>query len=382
MRRIALYGSLLGLFLSASPSWAQKGGGGGGTAVHGAPAPPGAPRNSSAQFTLKRGEVGGQAGVTGRARARAGDCAGALVAFDEALRSTVEPTLYRDRGLCHEKLDNRFPAIDDYRAYLVARPDAPDGDQIRERLQRLEGTEPTERGTEDGAKPKDDSASASGAASLSLGSEGASASASTKGSSSKRSNVIGPSRDGDTRSYDDYAADERRADDAEHSPLREGTGWIFGAFVHVPRYFFAKGGTSDMAYGLGATVRYSVSPSFTFLTEIGYAGQGESGRTTAAGGVLAFGGGELRIPITKYAGDQFVIGGGLGFERYTTSGTRIGANFWSARFRGGFRHVFGPSVAVELLADGGPVFVASDLDRVETSVGGVIGGSFAVTAAF
>ena len=63
--------------------------------------------------------------MAARARARAGDCAGALPAFDAAIRVTIEPTLRRDRGLCHEKLGDPFPAIEDYRAYLVARADAP-----------------------------------------------------------------------------------------------------------------------------------------------------------------------------------------------------------------------------------------------------------------
>ncbi len=379
MRRTALWLVPLASVLLCSPSALAQSKGT-------APAPAAKPRGSSQQFTLRRGEAGGAAGAQARARARSGDCAGALTLFDQALHTTTEPTLYRDRGLCHEKLDHRYPAIDDYRAYLMARGDAPDADQIRERLQRLEGHEggggesppPAEP-----AKTEDSGAKAEGSASLSLGSGGASASASTKSSGGTKRSVIGPSREGDARSYDDYAAEERLEDAAQFSALREGTGWIFGAFVHVPRYFFGRGGqTSDMAYGLGATIRYSTSPNFTFLTEIGYAGLGESGRTTAAGGPLAFGGGEIRIPISKYASDQFVLGGGVGYERYTVSGTRSGANFWSARFRGGFRHVFGPQVGVELLADGGPVWFVSDLDNVPSEFGGVLGGSVALVAAF
>ncbi len=73
-----------------------------------------------------------------RARMRNGDCAGALDPFDQALVSSVDPTLRRDRGLCHEKLGDTFPAIDDFRVYLTASPDAADADNIRQRLARLE----------------------------------------------------------------------------------------------------------------------------------------------------------------------------------------------------------------------------------------------------
>src|SRR5262249_19802363 len=92
------------------------------------PAPSGGPSRSSTQFTLRREEAGGADGQVARQRARGGDCASALPSFDAAIRVTIEPTLRRDRGLCHEKLNHPFPAIDDYRAYLIARPEAPDAD--------------------------------------------------------------------------------------------------------------------------------------------------------------------------------------------------------------------------------------------------------------
>ncbi|HVJ93924.1 MAG TPA: hypothetical protein VM580_29245, partial [Labilithrix sp.] len=98
---------LLGVLLAASSAQAQ-------------PKSPGAsPARSSSQFTLRREEAGGAAAQTARARARAGDCAAALPLFDAAIRSTIEPTLRRDRGLCHQNLGNAFPAMDDYRAYLT-----------------------------------------------------------------------------------------------------------------------------------------------------------------------------------------------------------------------------------------------------------------------
>ena len=58
-----------------------------------------------------------------RKRMAAGDCDGALTSFDAALRTNREdPTLYRDRGSCHEKLGHPYPAIDDYREYLTDAP--------------------------------------------------------------------------------------------------------------------------------------------------------------------------------------------------------------------------------------------------------------------
>jgi hypothetical protein len=77
------------------------------------------------------------AAANARARARSGDCKGALDDFDTAIRYWEEPTLRRDRGLCHEQLGNPYPAIDDYRAYLTGAPQAPDYDQIKARLDAL-----------------------------------------------------------------------------------------------------------------------------------------------------------------------------------------------------------------------------------------------------
>ena len=75
----------------------------------------------------------GSAGLSDVAlsRMRSGDCAGALEAFDAALRTLTDPALHRDRGLCHEQLGHVYPAIDDYRAYLTEMPEAPDADGIR-----------------------------------------------------------------------------------------------------------------------------------------------------------------------------------------------------------------------------------------------------------
>ena len=74
----------------------------------------------------------------GRARMRAGDCDGAIDAFDAALETSLDASIHRDRGICHEKLGHPYPAIDDYQEYLTANNDAPDADDIRLRLRRLQ----------------------------------------------------------------------------------------------------------------------------------------------------------------------------------------------------------------------------------------------------
>src|SRR5579883_186907 len=127
-------------------------------------------------------------GDIGRARMRAGDCAGAIDAFDEAINHSIDPTLYRDRGLCHEKLGHPYPAIDDYQVYLTASPDAPDADDIRIRLRRLldkvngrtTSDEDEDETPSSGGASATASGQTSGGSSSSSGSSGGSASASAK----------------------------------------------------------------------------------------------------------------------------------------------------------------------------------------------------------
>src|SRR5258708_18337945 len=106
-----------------------------------AAAPGGSPNKpyKPVPLNLQREQLGGaELPALGRSRMRKGDCAGALEAFDAALRTLTDPTVYRDRGICHEQLGDNYPAIDDYRVYLTADPDAPDADGISARLRALE----------------------------------------------------------------------------------------------------------------------------------------------------------------------------------------------------------------------------------------------------
>lgn len=90
--------------LASGPAFAQKG-------------PPPQTRIRSAQ------DASVSPGARARAKARADDCAGALL-FDEAIRVTIDPNLRRDRGTCHDKLGNAAAAVEDYRAYLYTTPRA------------------------------------------------------------------------------------------------------------------------------------------------------------------------------------------------------------------------------------------------------------------
>lgn len=360
MRSKACLALAFGLLLVPEIAAAQKGGG----TVTGNPQT--GPSRSSSQFTLRREDAGGADAQVARSRARAGDCAGALAGFDAAITKTIDPTLRRDRGLCHEKLNHPFPAIDDYRAYLTARPDAPDSDQIRQRLAALEEQQgvggPSSKSVKEegsGETASGDASASAGdgkaeaSASMSIGSGGASASSSSKGSKSRARDDEGSAQG---KGFDYYAAQEKKADDAESSALRYGEGWIFGVFLHFPRYFIESNGLSEPGYGVGATLRYAFGGAVTFVSEFGFAGVGEGGANSSKNGPLLMAGIELKIPISRYASDQILLKGGLGFERYTISGTRAINNTLLGRFAVGYRHVFGPSIALDLLIDGGPAY--------------------------
>ena len=338
---------------------------------------PAGPARSSTQFTLRREEAGGPDVQVARERARAGDCAGALPAFDAAIERTIEPTLRRDRGLCHEKLGHPFPAIEDYRAYLHALPDAVDYDQISERLAALEDQTGTGGGA--GARSQKDgdakaSGSASASASFSFGSGGASGS----GEASAAADPSQPTDPG--RSYDYQTAQEKLADAAEASPLRNGTGVVLGPFVHVPRVFLGERARDQLGYGVGLALRYATTRTVSVISEIGYAGIGTSGAASAQSGPLLLAGIELRLPISRFAGDHILLRGGLGYERHVVSGTRAINDNLLGRFGIGYRHVFGPSIGLEFLADGGPAYIMPEGD--ESRLNFLLGGSLAFVVGF
>ncbi|MBS2020488.1 MAG: tetratricopeptide repeat protein [Deltaproteobacteria bacterium] len=336
-KRLLLSSSFLFTVLAAGPALAQR------TA-------PAAPSRSSTQFTLHREEAGGPESTAARQKARGGDCAGALPQFDAAIRVTIEPTLRRDRGLCHEKLGDPFPAIDDYRAYLVARPDAPDADQIRERLIRLEESVGVGGRLNDQPRSTDEGSSNEGvSASISANGSGVKTSTSSK---SRKSRGL-PSN----RSYDAVAAQERLEEAADESPLRYGEGFILGPYLQLPRWFSAYKGSQSLFFAVGLSLRYAWSETWTFVGDIGYAGLLDRGVAVnvagvgAPGGVQTFVGFEGRIPLDTYSSNQLYLGIGPGYEYLTAGGS--GGHFLLARARFGYRHVFGSSIALDIGADGG-----------------------------
>jgi hypothetical protein len=334
-----------------------------------APKPPG-PARSSSQFTLRREEAGGPHAQAARARVQAGDCAGALSEFDAAIEVSIEPALRRDRGLCHEKLGQPAPAMDDYRAYLTARPDALDAESIRERLAALEGQAPSRVGTR-AQNPE----LASGEASLRMGGRGkAEAKADAKAS------TFGAKPGEQERGYDYYVEQERNADAAASSPLRAGKGFVLGAFLHMPRFWVGDGADNDLAYGVGGTLRYALGSVLSLTSELGWSGIGTAGESTAKSGPLLMGGVELRIPVTRWATDQLLLRGGLGYERHVVSGNRAVTDNLLGRIAFGYRHVFGTSIALELLADGGPAYAIPE--RGDNRVNAVLGGSAAFLVGF
>jgi hypothetical protein len=335
--------------------------------------PPGADRSNS-QFTLRRESSGGADGQTARARARANDCAGALPYFDAAIKSSIDPSLRRDRGLCHDKLGDPYPAMDDFRAYLSARPDAPDADQIRQRLAALEGTSGSEAtGPVNPDENPPGGVSGAASASVSIGGGGASASTSS-------STALGPKPGEPRQPFDYYVEQEKLREGAQKSPLRYGTGLVLGPFVYLPRFFFGEGARHEFAYAAGGTLRYSLGRTLTLVSEVGYSGIGKAGEVTAQGGPIIMGGVELRFPVSTYAVDHLLLRGGVGYERNIVSGTRAIIDNLEGRFAFGYRHVFGTSIGLEALADGGPVAVFPE--NSSTRLNGFIGLSVAFVVGF
>src|ERR1700722_12184438 len=78
------------------------------------------PKYKAQPLILEKEQLGTtQTAALGRTRMKKGDCVGAIDAFDTVLRTAIDPTVNRDRGLCNERLGYPYPAIDDYRAYLT-----------------------------------------------------------------------------------------------------------------------------------------------------------------------------------------------------------------------------------------------------------------------
>jgi hypothetical protein len=317
-------------------------------------------------LNLSRGTPAVTSAEVARARARKGDCAAALDAYDQALKTSIDPELHRDRGLCHEQLQHVFPAIDDYRVYLRDRPNAADADQIRGRLNHLEEQAGVGGGKSDGGGDK--GATATGMvdndASVSVGSNAGSGSGEAKVSVNASASTSGASG-GTSKSQEEFEHDEAVARAASGSPLREASGWVLGPYfgfrqsndinatLPIPTGGTASGklplGTNAV---IGAAVRYSLGKVSTILTEFGYVGFNDH----SLSGPGFFLGYEARIALSQYTSDAIILGAGLGYERYRLNeGSQSGGilNNLMPRARLGYRHVFGDSVGLEIHGDGG-----------------------------
>ena len=307
-----------------------------------------APKKYKAQPLILEKEQLGTAAMTntGRTRMRNGDCVGALDAFDSVLRTAVDPTVSRDRGICHETLGHAYPAIDDYRTYLTAQPEAPDAEGIRGRLEHLE-QETTGRSSASSDVPDDV--------------EGGSA-----GGGSKQSALLPP------RDKMDYI--DRDDDAAQHSPLRRSRGWAFAPFLSEHKWFSsgtAFGDSSTWSECLGLQVRYSLGKTVALFFEVGY----EHYNTTVVdpatiSGVTSQIGLEFRFPLDPSYDNQLFLAPGIGYQHIVSgpsdpqlASTTLGGIV--PRVRLGYRHMLAATVALDLAIDVG---VAKYFDYTDSSV--------------
>jgi len=290
-----------------------------------------APRYKTPPLNLRKEALGSEGfAAVARARMRNGDCAGALEAFDAAVNVTIDGTIRRDRGLCHERLGNAYPAIDDYRYYLTLEPDATDADSIRARLVRLEqdtyGHSSASSGdTPDAAQP-----------------------------APPPSETVAP-----RRPKRDAMEQVEHDHDELSSPLRHGTGWAIAPFFaeHKWAYSGASFGDGDTwSECVGIQLRWSVTRAGALVLEGGFE-QFNSGAANISGltSQLAY---EGRIALDPEYNDQIFIAPGVGYEYFTLSPRLAGATATSGgafvpRVRFGWRHMLATSTSLDLALDGG-----------------------------
>ncbi|HEY1957574.1 MAG TPA: tetratricopeptide repeat protein [Polyangiaceae bacterium] len=316
-----------------------------------------------------------------RAKAAAGDCKAALDFFDEALRHSIDPTLYRDRGVCHEKLGDIYPAIDDYRAYLSQEPDATDADKFRQRLQDL-----LKDASQDMSMSK-----VGGGGSFDSEMAGGMTDGSTPANPKKSEEKENKSDDKTDKVDSEDAGkplstiehDENRDAEANKSPLRLGRGFVLGAFLD-PRYVFNR---YDFQFGQGVGVKLGISLSAvsTIALELGYMNQLSTGTASTKDGFTANFGYEARVPLDRWADNQLLFGAAGGYENITDGSLGQTYASFTARGRAGYRHVFGPAFALDFVLEGGLMGTFPEDAPAGTSnfeLGGFIGGHVVVSVGF
>jgi tetratricopeptide (TPR) repeat protein len=315
-------------------------------------------------------DTGQAAAANARALAAKGQCDKALAAFDQALRSTIDMSIRRDRGLCHEALGHPFPAMDDYRAYLAWRPDAPDGDDIRARLDRLEAATGTGGPSPNQVQHK---------SAEDVPDEPALADESAPGTTDngKRNGII-------RRTYDEEESKYRRFDQALSSPLRRGSGGIFGVYSDF-RDWSAQG-NSVPNIEVGAAIRWSFDPWNSLYGQVGYvdyfpSGFGQVGSAEGANfGGLALGlGYEFRLRLDENATHNLLFGALVEYQRVTQADINTTLNLMIPEGKVGYRLILGYGFGLEFTGELGTAIV---LNSPVTAEGVYGGGSFAVLLAF
>jgi hypothetical protein len=309
--------------------------------------PPGAPagQKDPGPLNLKSVQLG-SVGLAGDAREkmRAGDCAGALDLFDQALATSTDPALYRDRGSCHEKLGHPYPAMDDYRAYLTNAADAPDAAAVHERLLRLEEQTfgaATSTGANDDIPPSEP-----------IVSDAASPASQPSGSRPPASTDTGPVRDEDE-------------DEELKSPLRAGKGFglapVFGARKWL-RDGASFGASQTWAEAVGIEIRYATAPHGAVVLDLGYEHFDSTGvDSEVIAGFTSFLGYELRFPLNARYDDQLTLAPGVGYEQLGFSPNNSALSEYSeggitGRLRFGYRHMLASSVSIDVDLEGGAAY--------------------------
>jgi hypothetical protein len=325
------------------------------------PPPPPAEAPSTPLVAPSRG------GLAAEQRMKSGDCAGALDEFDAALRTSTDPKLLRDRGACHEKLGHPYPAIDDYRAYLTARPNAADADAIRARLDALEQqVGEVKNAPGEGGKRKSTGADLE----IEVSTAGEAEVASSAGSSSTKTGL------------DALEKDEALSQQADASPLRKGTGLVLGVSVDPAVFGKSELGWSETA---GVDLRYAFTRVSTVLVQFNFQHVNSTGTASSLGGAGVVGGYEARFALNPRVNDALLVGGLFGYEHLSQGATGLVYGVITPKARIGWRHVFGPSFGFEATLDGGLAFLHLTGD---TGISGsdtttaLVGGHFAFVLGF
>lgn len=304
-------------------------------------------------FRLSRASQAEKLAAAGRQSAAAGNCKRALDLFDQALRTSMDPLVVRDRGKCHDKEGNIRPAIDDYRAYLASHPDAPDTDAINERLMALDA----QYAASDGKKRDPFASTAAGAASV------------ERDTKNQERDADASERDR-KRNYDAEVTHAQLTDEAYTSSLRRGKGGALGLQLGY-RSLVGNNVQSLGGYLVGLSGRYAFSETVSGIAELGYGAYGASGSVSHYPVVIGFLGAEGRFPLDAFATHQIFAGGGLGIE-HSIGNTSIDVTYYGVpRGRVGYRYLLASTVGIEAGLDAGLYYFRATTSTAGATVNGV-----------